>query len=101
MSWLVGRGRGSWVVGRGSWVVGRGSWLWVWVNVAGKKKNSKKKNLNLKIKRKKSCKIHETKISCSVYMQEPITSAPGTCQSYPPSPRSAKQISESFSTNRH
>ena len=25
MSWLVGRGRGSWVVGRGSWVVGRGS----------------------------------------------------------------------------
>ena len=36
-SWVevVGRGRGSWVVGRGSWVVGRGSW--VWVNVVGKK----------------------------------------------------------------
>ena len=24
-----------------------------------------------------------------------------TCQSYSPSPRSAKQVSESFSTNRH
>ena len=31
MSWVVGRGYKSWVVG-----VGRGSWVWVWVNVVGK-----------------------------------------------------------------
>ena len=52
-----------------------------------KKKFSKKK-LKLKNQKAKSCKIHETKIS--VYM--PVL---------PPSPRSAKQVSKSFSTNSH
>ena len=50
----VAKCRGSWVVGRG-----RGSWVWAWVNVVGKKNFSK-------IKKAKSCKIHATKIS--VYM---------------------------------
>ena len=48
-----------------SWVVGRGRGSWVWVNVVGKKKFSKKK-IKLKNQKAKSCKIHETKIS--VYM---------------------------------
>ena len=74
----VAKCRGSWVVGRG-----RGSWVWVWVNVVGKKKVFQKK-----IKRQKVVKFMKRKSPC-------------TCQCYPPSPRSAKQISESFSTNRH
>ena len=73
----VGRGCGSWV-----WVVGRGSW--VWVNVVGKKMSSKK----IKIKKQKVVKFMKRK-------------SPSTNQSYSPSPRSAKQISESSSTNGH
>ena len=38
---------------RGSWVVGRGRGSWVWVNSWVKKK---------KFSKKKKCKIHETKI---------------------------------------
>ena len=42
---------------RGSWVVGRGRGSWVWVNSWVKKKSFQKKK----------CKIHETKIP--VYIQ--------------------------------
>ena len=42
---------------RGSWVVGRGRGSWVWVNSWVKKK----------VFKKKKCKIHETKIP--VYIQ--------------------------------
>ena len=68
------RGSRSWVVGRG-----RGSWV---------KKPFSKKKIKLKNQKAKSCKIHETKIS--VYMPVLL-----------PFPRSAKQVSKSFSTNRH
>ena len=43
----------SWVVGRGSWVVGRGRGSWVWVLVSWVKKISKK----IKIKKLKSKKL--------------------------------------------
>ena len=56
----VAKCRGSWVVGRG-----RGSWVWVGINVVGKEKVFQKK-IKLKNQKAKSCKIHETKIS--VYM---------------------------------
>ena len=62
-SWVVGRGRGSWVVGRGSWVVGVGKFV-------GKKKSFPKKK-NVKFMKQKS---------------------PCTYKFYSPSPRSAKQI---------
>ena len=61
--------------------MGRGRRSWVWVNVVGEKKFSKKKyNKNeIRFMKRKS---------------------PRTYQSSSPSPRSAKQISESFiSTN--
>ena len=51
MSWVVGRGRGSWV-----WVVGRGCGSWVWVNVVGKKKSSNQSK-KLKIKWQKVVKF--------------------------------------------
>ena len=75
----------SWVVE----VVGRGCGSWVWVTVVGKKKKVfHKKDQNYKIKGQKVVKFMKRKSTC-------------TCQSYPPSPRSAKQVSKSFSTNRH
>ena len=80
--WSVAKCRGSWVVGRG-----RGSWVWVWVSVVGKQKVFQKKII-LKNQKAKSYKIHETKIS--VYMPVLLSF-----------PRSAKQVSKSFSTNRH
>ena len=72
---------------RGSWVVGRcrGSWVWVWVNVVGEKMSSKK---NKKMKKQKVVKFMKRK-------------SPSTYQSYSPSPRSAKEMSESSSTNGH
>ena len=64
MSWVGGRGRGSWV------------WVLVWVvgvgklNVVGKKNNfSKKKKLENEII--KICKIHETK-DLRVHTRSPI-----------------------------
>ena len=65
--------------------VGRGSW--VWVNVVGKK-NVFQKNKIKKIKKQKVVKFMKRK-------------SRSTNQSYSPSPRSAKQISESSSTNVH
>ena len=64
--------------------MGRGceSWVWVSVNVVGKKIFQKNK---IKIKRKKAVKFMTRK-------------SPRT---YSPFPQSAKQISESFSTNGH
>ena len=52
------------------------------------KKKFSKKNKNQKIKRQKVVKFMKRKSPC-------------TCQSYSHSSRSAKQISESFSTNGH
>ena len=68
----------------GSWVVGVDKCL------GYKKKFFQQKNLNQNINWKKSFKIHETKISA--YIPRVLNS---------PSPRSAKQISESSSANGH
>ena len=77
---------GSWVVGRG-----RGSWVWVWVNVVGKKKKVfQKEKKKIKKLKAKSCKFHETKIFAYMSALLPFTAV-----------SKLKQISESFSTNRH
>ena len=72
-----------------SWVVGRGRESWVWVVGVGKcrgQKNVFQKRKKLKIKKQIVLKFMKRK-------------SPSTYQSYSPSPRSAKQIFESSSTN--
>ena len=68
----------------GSWV-----WVWVWVNVVGKKKKISCPKIKIKIKIwQKVVKLMKRRF-------------PRTYLSHSPFPRSAKQISESFSTNGH
>ena len=64
---------------RGSWVVSRGRGSWVWVNVVGKKVVQKQIEIRQKVVK-------------FIKRKSPINF---------PFLRSAKQISESFSTNGH
>ena len=82
----------SWVVGRGC---GCGCGSWVWVNVLIKE-NKKRKT---KQKKALSKEIRIRKLNSEKVVKFVKQESTHAYQSYSSFPRSAKQISESFSTN--